>query len=73
MTEFEDGTLITMEAMGYQVHAIGKAIRPLFTDPVTYVPDKSILSLTKAYFSMKSISMCTYQPDSTVLMCYILE
>ena len=24
-----------MEVMGYQVHAIGKAIRPLFADPVT--------------------------------------
>ena len=37
MTEFQGGTLITMEDMGYQyqVHAIRKAIRPLFTDPVT--------------------------------------
>ena len=24
-----------MEVMGYQVHTVGKAIRPLFTDPVT--------------------------------------
>ena len=36
MTEFLDGTLITMEVMGCQVYAIRKAIRPLFTDPVTY-------------------------------------
>ena len=35
MTEFQDGTLVTMEVMGYQAHAIRKAIRPLFLDPVT--------------------------------------
>ena len=28
MTEFQDGTFITMEVMGCQVGAIGKAIRP---------------------------------------------
>ena len=37
MNEFQDGTLITMEVMGCQVQAIGKAIRLLFADPVTYV------------------------------------
>ena len=36
MTEFKDGTLITMEVMGCQVHVIGKAIGPLFADPVTF-------------------------------------
>jgi len=36
VTEFQDGTFITLEVMGCEVHAIGKAIRPLFTDPVTY-------------------------------------
>ena len=36
MTEFQDDTFITMEFMGCQVHAIGKAIRPLLTDPATY-------------------------------------
>ena len=35
LTEFQDSTVITMEVMGCQVHAIGKAIRPLFADPVT--------------------------------------
>ena len=28
MTEFQDGTLITMRVMGCQVQAIGEAIRP---------------------------------------------
>ena len=37
MTECQDGTLITMEVMGYQVHAIGKAIGPLFADPVAFI------------------------------------
>ena len=37
MTEFQDGTLITMEVKGSQVYAIRKVIRPLFADPVTYV------------------------------------
>ena len=31
--------------MGCQVHAIGKAIRPLFTDPVTYVLNGFMVSL----------------------------
>ena len=35
--EFQDGTLITTEVMGCQVHAIGKATRPLFADPVTFL------------------------------------
>ena len=35
MTDFQDGTLITMEAMGCQVHVIRKAIRPIFADPVS--------------------------------------
>ena len=35
MTECEDGALITKEVMG-KVHAIRKAIRPLFTVLVTY-------------------------------------
>jgi len=37
VTEFQDGTFITMEVMGCQIHAIGKAIRPLSADPVTYM------------------------------------
>jgi len=35
--KFREGILITVEVMGHQVHAIGKAIRPLFADPVTYM------------------------------------
>ena len=36
VTEFQDGTSIAMEVKGCQVNAIGKATRPLFTDPATY-------------------------------------
>ena len=39
MIKIQDGTLIIMEVMGSQVQAIGEAIRPLFADPVTYVPE----------------------------------
>ena len=35
MTKFQHGTIFTIQVMGCQVHTIGKAIRPLFTDPVT--------------------------------------
>ena len=35
MTEFQDGTLITMEVMSSQVYAIRKVIRPLFAGLVT--------------------------------------
>ena len=35
MTKFQDGTIHTSHVKGYQIHAIGKAIRPLFADPVT--------------------------------------
>jgi len=31
-----------MEVIGCQVHAIGKAIRPLFTDLVTFINTKKI-------------------------------
>ena len=44
MTEFQDGNFIAMEVMGCQVHAIGKAIRPLFADPVTII-DSWVMSL----------------------------
>ena len=36
MTKFQAGIILTSQVMDYQVHAIGKAIRPLFTDPVAY-------------------------------------
>jgi len=35
--EFQEGTFITMEVIDFQVHAIGKAIRPLFADLVTNI------------------------------------
>ena len=37
MTKFQGGTIFTGEVMGCQVHAIGKAIRPLFPDLETYM------------------------------------
>ena len=36
VTKFQAGTiLLTSQVMDCQVHAIGKAIRPLFADPIT--------------------------------------
>ena len=36
MTKFQTGTMLTSQVMDSQIHAIEKAIRPLFADPVTY-------------------------------------
>ena len=36
MIKFQAGTIHTSQVMDCQVHAIGKAISPLFTDLVTY-------------------------------------
>jgi len=41
VTKFHDGTFITMEVIGCQVRAIGKAVRPTFTDLVTNVDPQS--------------------------------
>jgi len=45
VTEFQDGNFIVMEAMGCQVHAAGKAIRPLFADPVTIMYEQANFSV----------------------------
>ena len=37
MTKFQAGTILKTHVMDCQVHAIGKAIRPLFADQVTYI------------------------------------
>ena len=37
MTKFQTGTIFTSQVMDFQLHAIGKAIRPLFADPVTVI------------------------------------
>ena len=34
--KFQTGTMLTSQVMDSQIHAIEKAIRPLFADPVTY-------------------------------------
>ena len=36
MNKFQAGTILTCQVMDYQVYAIGKAIRLLITDLVTY-------------------------------------
>ena len=42
MTTFQAGTIHISQVMDCQVHAIGKAIRPvpIFTEPVTYADFK---------------------------------
>ena len=40
MTTFQAGTILTSQVMDCQVHAIGKAIRPLFADLVTNIDVK---------------------------------
>jgi len=37
VTKFLAGTILTCHKMDSQMHSIGKAIRPLFTDLVTYI------------------------------------
>ena len=37
VTKFQTGTMLTSQVMDSQIHAIEKAIRPLFADPVTYM------------------------------------
>ena len=36
VTKFQAGTMLTSQVMDSQIHAIEKAIRPLFADPVTF-------------------------------------
>ena len=36
-TKFQDGTLFPSQAMSCQVHAIGKIVKPIFTDLVTHI------------------------------------
>jgi len=45
VTESQDGNFIVMEVMGCQVHVIGKAIRPLFTDLVTIMYEQVNVSV----------------------------
>ena len=35
VSKFQTGTMLTSQVMDSQIHAIEKAIRPLFADPVT--------------------------------------
>ena len=37
VTKFQTCTMLTSQVMDSQIHAIKKAIRPLFADPVTNV------------------------------------
>ena len=45
MIKCQVSTILTSQVMDCQVHAIGKATRPLFADPVTYTYDYLIYSL----------------------------
>jgi len=36
VNKFDASTLLTSQGKDYQIHVIGKAIRPLFTDLVTF-------------------------------------
>ena len=73
MTEVQDGTLITMEVMGCQMYAVGKAIRPLFADPVTFIRKHSFsmiismnpelilyLTLTTSFFLLPLLQYYNY-------------
>ena len=40
VTKFKVGTILTCHTRDGQAHTIGKAIRPLFADPVTFVFDE---------------------------------
>ena len=37
MTKFQVGTILTCLTMDGQMHTSGKALRPLFADPVTII------------------------------------
>ena len=39
VTKFQIGTVLTCLTTVSQMHTIGKAIRPLFADPVTFTDD----------------------------------
>ena len=47
LTKFQTGTMLTSQVMDSQIHAIEKAIRPLFTDPVTNFQNLKILEIFK--------------------------
>jgi len=45
MTIFQAGTTLTSQVMNFQVHAIRKAIRPLFADQVTIMYEQANVSV----------------------------
>jgi len=49
VTKFQVGTILTCHTMDGQVHTIGKAIRPLFADPVTFHSCGHELSILQMY------------------------
>ena len=59
VTKFPDGTMLTCLKIDSQMHTIGKAIRPVFTDPVTYFlcDSRAVLvrnSQAQKYFQINS-------------------
>ena len=83
MTEFQYGTFLTVEAMGCQMHTIGKAIRPLFADLVTYVTrpvktghvgTQNLTTFSKCHESQLFVMMCyCYDIFNTYLTGYIRQ
>jgi len=57
VTEFQDGNFIVMEVMGCQVHAIGKAIRPPFADPITLCMNKLLVLCGKKAMSIWLVAL----------------
>ena len=42
MTQFQIGTILVYLTMDGEMHTIGKAIRPLFANPVTFMGVESV-------------------------------
>ena len=46
MTKLQAGTIHTSQVMDCQVRAIGKAIRPLFADQVTFILYRDMVAIS---------------------------
>jgi len=55
VTKFCAGTILTSQVMDCQTRVIGKAIRPLFAEPVTYMDRCSI---NQIYETVESARQC---------------
>ena len=55
MTKFQVGTILTCLTMDGQMHMIGKAIRPLFADPVTYYKNNTLQKQCISYYIITKV------------------